>query len=111
MLPEFYDNHAIVKNNIVTNIIAVDKNDKSFIDLLKSNNEIDFDVLLTEENFYNQINKAEIGTHVTDDGIFYPKSWIKNENNEYVPPILMPTDAVYRWREDIIDWEKIKELE
>lgn len=92
--------YALIKNDTVTNIIVAEE---SFLVNLINENIIDFYIELTDDNFFNQINKAEIGSYYNNNA-FIPKSWIKNGEN-YVAPISMPNDGnVYEWREDSLSW-------
>lgn len=92
--------YALIKNNIVTNIVVANED---FMLNLVNEGAIDSYVQLTDENFFNQVNKAEIGSHYHNNN-FIPKSWTKNGEN-YVAPIEMPQDGnYYEWREDYNSW-------
>ena len=100
--------YALVKNNKVVNIIVAMSAD---IDTITAELDIDKYVLLTDENFYEQPNKATIGTNVTSTDEFIPASWVKNSSGEFEPPTSMPTDGnVYDWLEETVSWRQLTQF-
>lgn len=61
-------------------------------------------------------NFAAIGmTYDADRDAFIPpklfESWVLNEDTcLWEPPIPMPEDGLYRWNEDLINWEVVEDI-
>lgn len=91
--------YAKIENNVVTNIVL---SDDSFISTLDGSY-----VKVTE-----QTRNAEMGfTYNSEKGYFITvspwPSWILDENDIWVSPVGPKPDGIYRWNEEVINWEKV----
>jgi len=67
------------------------------------------DDFIAEDNFieYTESNSAYIGGDYLG-GYFYPPqpfpSWSRDDNGNWIAPVLMPTDGEYYWNEENQQW-------
>jgi len=63
--------------------------------------------------FRKQLAGPEYTYDETKDEFVKPRryaSWFLDENNDWQPPVVKPTDAFYDWNEETTSWVKIAEL-
>lgn len=94
--------YALVKNNVVTNIVVIDDSDNETIQQIKKEFNLDYVVETTEKT---QIN----GTY---DGLLFwiekPfESWVKGDT-DWIAPLEKPSnDKPYEWNEASLSWVEV----
>ena len=64
--------------------------------------------------FRKQLAGPEYTYDATKDEFVKPRryaSWFLDDNNDWQPPVLKPTDAFYDWNEETTSWIRIAELD
>lgn len=107
---------ALIKENKILNIVAVDDADLSILDVLKketgSSDAIECPVMCVI-SLSSDVDPILLMPHIgaqKEEDLFYPASWIKNEqDNSWSCPVSYPEKMLeqtdrFRWEESIKEW-------